>query len=111
MPTFIEASRSSPTFSIATKITLKDANGKDVGGLLVRLERARRSELAVHAADESLALVDAKLPTSSRSAVDSIEKVAGTAKSDLAAGLKTVVDKLEFVVALVDKVAKVGKLP
>ena len=96
---------------IVTMVELTSVGGEVTGHLRIRLERAHRSELAAHAVDESRALVDENLPTSKPSAVDGIETMGVPARSDLASGLKTIVDKLDIVVILVDKAAKVCRLP
>ena len=83
---------------------------KVTGQLQIRLEiTARRQELAASAAKEARALVDEKIQPPAHDATYGIERVASATKSDLASALKPIVEKLGFIVAAVDKVAKVGR--
>lgn len=87
---------------------LRGAEAKVTGHLQIRLETtARRHELAASAAKDARALVDVNIHPPTQDLICGVERVAGAAKSDLASVLKTIVEKLGFVVAAVDKAAKV----
>ena len=105
--------RGSSKYIIDTTVELRHVGGaeaKVTGHLQIRLEiTARRQELAASAAKEARALVDENIHPPAQDLTDGVERVAGAAKSDLASALKPLVEKLGFVVAAVDKAAKVRR--